>query len=53
MISTYNTCIFLTIIAMATTPTMMRPPTIASVLASNSVGTPAASAPAPSSSSSG
>ncbi len=43
MISTYNTCIFLTIIAMATTPTIMRPPTIASVLASNSVGTPAAS----------
>jgi len=43
MISTYNTCIFLTIIYMATTPATLRPPTIASVLASNSVGTSAAS----------
>jgi len=53
MISTYNTCIFLTIIAMATTPTTMKPPTIASVLASNSVGTPAASTPTSSGSSGG
>jgi len=45
MISTYNIGIFLIIFSMATTPTVMRPPTIASVLASNSVGTPAASTP--------
>lgn len=43
MISTYNIGIFLIIFSMATTPTVMRPPTIASVLASNSVGTSAAS----------
>ncbi len=49
MISIYNIAIFLTIIlSMAT----MRPPTIASVLASNSVGTSAASASSGSSGSS-
>lgn len=49
MISTYNIGIFLIIFSMPTTPTVMRPPTIASVLASNSVWTPSASAGASSS----